>query len=156
MAIISFKSVGRTASTRALETTESTKIPIGIKTPMQSGGTGEGIWAMHFELSDQVNDNLRNLILTNWGERLGAYDFGANLRELTTELVSKEDFESEAIIRIRDAVAKWMPYVSLRDFEANTQHEENEKTGIINIKITYDIPALNVQQRALQVSLYVI
>ena len=156
MTTISFKSVGRTAETRETETTETSPIPIGIKTPMRAGSAGEGVWAMHYELSDQVHDNLRNLILTNWGERLGVYDFGANLRELTTELVSQEDFDGEAVVRIRDAVGRWMPYVTLQNYISETQHAGNEKTGIINFTITYDIPALAVTNRALRITLYVI
>lgn len=156
MATISFKSVGRTAETRESETTTPSPIPIGIKTPLQTGGAGEGIWSMHYELADQVHDNLRNLILTNWGERLGVYDFGANLRELTTELVSQEDFDGEAVTRIRDAVGKWMPYITLQNYISETQHEGNQKTGIINFTVTYDIPALSVTNRSLRITLYVI
>jgi phage baseplate assembly protein W len=155
MATFSFKSAGRTVETRETEATTESDIPIGIMTPLRPGSRA-GVWEMHFELADQIHDNLRNLILTNWGERLGVYDFGANLRELTSELVSQDNFDSEAISRIRDAVARWMPYVSLRDFESGAVHEGNEKTGIITFTITYDVPALNVQNRALQVSLFVI
>lgn len=155
MATFSFKSVGKTTSTKTAETVDATPIPIGIKTPLRPGTT-EGIWAMNYDLADQVHDNLRNLILTNWGERLGKYDFGGNLKELTTELVSTEDFENEAVVRIKDAVTKWMPYVVLRDFVGHTQHEERQKTGIITFTITYDIPTLSVQNRALDIILYVI
>lgn len=155
MATYSFKSVGRTSTTQANETPDQSLIPIGIKTPLRPGTT-EGIWAMNFDLADQVHDNLRNLILTNWGERLGNFDFGANLKELTTELVSIDDFEGEAIVRIKDAVGRWMPYVVLQNFVGKTQHEGNQKIGIINFQVTYDIPVLQVQQRALDISLYVI
>ena len=156
MSTISFKSVGKTTTQRTTETTETSPIPIGIKTPLQPGGTGEGVWAMHFDLANQVHDNLKNLILTNWGDRLGVYNFGANLKELTTEIVSQEDFDNQVVVRIKDAVERWMPYVSLRDYVSQIQHEGNQKTGIIQFTITYDIPSLNVEDRALQVTLYVI
>lgn len=156
MAAISFKSVGRTAETRTTEEVETSPIPIGIKTPLREGSAGEGIWSMNFELADQVHDNLRNLILTNWGERLGSFNFGANLRELTTELVSQENFDSEAVLRIRDAVSQWMPYVTLQDYISQVRHGQQEKTGIIDFTITYDIPMLNVSNKALRVTLYVI
>ena len=155
MATYSFKSVGRTATTRANETPATSPIPIGIKTPLRPGTT-EGVWAMNFDLADQVKDNLRNLILTNWGDRLGVYDFGANLRELTTEFVSLDDFEGEAIVRIKNAVNRWMPYVVLQDFIGKTQHEGNQKIGVINFEITYDIPVLQVQNASLVVTLYVL
>jgi phage baseplate assembly protein W len=155
MATYSFKSVGRTASTQLAEAPAESPIPIGIKTPLRLG-SGEGIWGMHYDMVDVVHDNLRNLILTNWGERLGVYDYGANLKELTTELVSVDDFESEAIVRIKDAVGRWMPYVVLQNFVGKTEHEGNQKIGIISFQVTYDVPVLQVQNKALEISMYVI
>ena len=66
----SFKSVGR--SKREAESREERALrpPIGIKTPIQLSNT-DGIFSMHRDLADQVSDNLKNLILTNHGERLG-------------------------------------------------------------------------------------
>lgn len=154
--VISFKSVGRTQQVEDSETPDQTTLPIGIKTPLQQGNSGEGIFAMHFDLRDQVRDNLRNLILTNWGERLGLWDFGGNLRELATEFVSRSDFDDQAVVRIKNAVSRWMPYVSLNDFGPTVEHEQNIKTGIISFRITYDVPILNVVNDALEISLFVI
>lgn len=156
MAKYSFKSSGKTRDqvTQEREATEPEPLPIGIKTPLRFGK--KQIFDMHYELADQVNDNLRNLILTNWGERLGLYDYGANLRELTTELVSQDDFDTQAIERIRTAVNKWMSYVDLEDFESRTNRTENQITGVIDLFITYNIPNLSVFKKKLQVTLYVI
>ena len=41
---------------------------------------------MHMSMADQVSDNFRNMIMTNHGERLCLYDFGADLDELIHEL----------------------------------------------------------------------
>lgn len=155
MATYSFKSVGQTQSDREDTSLAQTALPIGIKTPLRLG-TNEGLLAMNYTMADQVHDNLRNLILTNWGERLGIYAFGANLRELTTEFVSSEDFDTRAIQRIRDAVSKWMPYVNLQFFSSDVDRINNKNTAIINITITYDVPTLGVKDKKLQVVLYVI
>lgn len=155
MATYSFKSVGRTKKKSEEEKVSSSPIPYGIKTPLALGAE-DGIFVMNYDLSDQFADNLRNLILTNWGERLGLYDFGANLKPLTTEISSQEDFDNQAIERIRNAVERWMPYIDLEDFSSKANRDENKNTGIIEIKITYNIPALNVLKRAIQVTLYVI
>ena len=111
---------------------------------------------MSYNLADQVHDNLRNLLQTNWGERLGFYDFGANLRPLTTEFVSQDDFDSQAIERIAAAVGRWMPYVSLDEFLSDIDRTENKNTAVIRITITYSISALNVLKKSLQVTLYAI
>ena len=156
MATYSFKSSGKTPQQQALETLNTSKIPFGIKTPMTLAGAGEGLLAMNYNIADQFADNLRNLLLTNWGERLGHYQFGANLRPLTTEFASQENFDNQAIERIRNAVNEWMPFVTLGTFESSVDRTENKNTAVILIKITYSIPAIEVIDRALQIVLYVI
>jgi len=153
---ISFKSVGKTQATKNLETPDATTLPVGLKTPLRLGNSGEGLFAMHFDLADQAKDNLRNLLLTNWGERLGVYDFGANLKELTTELTAHENFDNEVMVRIKNAVSRWMPYVILNDFESNINNERNENIATIVIKVTYDIPILSVKNAIVEITLYAI
>jgi len=155
MTTYSFKSSGKTQEQTAVEVLNTTQIPFGIKTPLQLGDT-EGILSMNFSLEDQFADNLHNLLLTNWGERLGLYQFGANLKPLTTELVSQDDFDGKAIARIKDAVDRWMPFVDLEDFTSVTDRTTNKNTAIIKIRITYNIPALGVKKKGLEISLYAI
>lgn len=155
MASYSFKASGKTQEQVLVETLQRSSVPIGIVTPMRPGVT-EGAFAMHFSLANAVHDNLRNLILTNHGERLGLYDFGANLRSLTTEFVNQDNFDGAAVERIRTAVARWMPYVELEDYVTIVDRNDNRETAIITMTITYNIPALGVKKRALQVTLYVI
>ena len=155
MATYNFKSVGKTQVQKKEEELKVTQIPYGIKTPLQIGND-TGIFVMNYSLADQFADNLRNLLQTNWGERLGLYDFGANLQPLTTEYVSQEDFDTEAINRISAAVKKWMPFIDLEDFTSVVNRKDNENTAVIQINITYNIPALEVKKKGIQVTLYAI
>ena len=154
MAVYSFKSVGKTQEKVLEETLTPSPLPYGIKTPVQLGSS-EGIFAMNYSLSEQFADNLKNLLLTNWGERLGLHNFGANLRPLTTEFVSQDNLESEAMVRIKNAVERWMPFVDLESFSTTVDRTQNRNVGVINVNITYNIPALNVVGRGLQITLYV-
>lgn len=154
MAVYSFRSVGKTREQQVIEQLVKSPTPVGIKTPLRLGR--DNIFEATYSLADQVHDNLRNLILTNWGERLGLYNFGANLRPLVTELVSQNDFDAQAIERINAAVNRWMSYVSLETFESNTDHLSNTNTAIITITITYSVPTLDVSKRGLTVTLYAI
>ena len=70
---ITFKSVGELSTDRKFTTTP-VQNPIGIKTPLSLGQDADGIFSMHFKLEDQIQDNFRNLLLTNNGERLGLFD----------------------------------------------------------------------------------
>jgi phage baseplate assembly protein W len=153
---ISFKSVGQTKEQRSATPSVVTKDPpVGIKTPLQIS-TDEGLLTMNYNLPDQLADNLRNLLQTNWGERVGQYYFGANLRPLTTEYVNQENFDTEAISRIRDAVATWMPFIELEDFTSEVDRTENTSTGIIRVTITYNVPAFNIRGKSIQVVLYIL
>ncbi len=154
MGTFNFKASGKTQEQQVLEQLTKSPTPIGIMTPLRLG-TSEGIFAVHYNLADQIHDNLRNLLQTNWGEHLGVYDLGANLRPLTAEFTSQDDFDSQAVERISAAVNRWMPYVSLEDFLSEVDRTENKNTGVIRITITYNVPSLSVTKRALQVTLYV-
>jgi phage baseplate assembly protein W len=159
MAELSFKSVGIKNTNPTLRRTIDTH-PIGIKTPLQLGRERSGLFDMHFSIADQIHDNLRNLILTNYGERLGNYDYGANLRELTTELSSKEDFDAEAMLRIKGAVKSHLPFVELETFvskfDRKVLNSGVESVAKIQLMVKYSIPKLRITDRAISVFLYVI
>lgn len=155
MGSFSFKSSGTTAADNAANALTRTNLPIGIKTPLTLGD--DDLLKMNFDLATQLTDNLRNLILTNWGERLGFYEFGANLRPILFDLVSLDDFDSEAISRIRSAVSRWMPYIDLQDFLSEIDHAQNSKgLATVRLTITFNIPSLNLIGRKLQVILYAV
>ena len=156
MSSYSFKHVGKTNSTAQNELVEESTQYIGIKTPLQLG-TNAGILEMHTDLPSQLHDNFKNLILTNWGERVGIYDFGANLRPLMTENNSEIDFDSEAGLRIRNATERWMPFLDIESYSIEIDNPTNLRgLAVKKLTVVYNIPALNVSNKALQVFLYAI
>ncbi len=154
--VYDFQSVGEDLTTyrQNRRLGETVVVPIGIKTPMEIDTADGGLFVMHKQLSQQIKDNFKNLILTNHGERLGLYDYGANLRELTMEL-GNEAFDSEAIKRIKVACAKYMPYLNLSTFEPIVE-KDNSPRGIakVGLKITYSIPLAQSGIQQMQVILY--
>jgi phage baseplate assembly protein W len=155
MGTYNFKSVGKTQAQALVEKLESTKTPIGIKTPLQlSLGENTEIVVTYDNLADVTHDNLRNLIQTNWGERLGLYDLGANVRPLLSEYVSSDDFDGKAIDRISNAVNRWMPYVSLENYTSSLESSGGSATRV-HLRITYSIPVLGITGRLLEVTLTV-
>ena len=109
---------------------------------------------------NKAADNLRNLILTNHGERLGNYNYGANLRPLLTELVAKDDFDAEAMRRIIMAAKIWMPSIVLNTFNSKI-HEiatKDSRSGVaeIQMEIKFVIPALQTEERGILLSMFVV
>lgn len=140
----SFSSVG-TKKTQFDATIAASVVepPIGIKTPLELGNSADGIFKMHRSLSDQIKDNLINLILTNQYDRLAFPDFGANLRPLLTELGSN-DGDNEAMARIQRAVSKYMPFVSLENFITTPISSDDASIARIKMVITYSVPRANI------------
>tara|TARA_R100000808_G_scaffold25097_1_gene61891 strand:+ start:48 stop:533 length:486 start_codon:yes stop_codon:yes gene_type:complete len=150
-----FKSVGLSVGQKQqLKNTQGVEIPVGIKTPLQFGYDYEGLFAMNKDLANQVADNFRNLLLTNKGERVCMYNYGANLRELTFEL-GTENADVEAMSRITQACSDFMPYVNLIDFVPKTLYDDNEHVAKISILVTYDLPLLNSFNRAIEIVLFI-
>jgi phage baseplate assembly protein W len=154
---ISFKNAGfKQYDIRRIESVEVSKIPIGIKTPLSFGLNGEGFYTMNFTVADQIQDNFKNLLLTNHGERIGRYFYGANLQPLVVEFTTKQnDFETEAITRINTAVSVWMPFIQLIDFDYTPIYDNDQFIIKMGITVTYSVPEVQVFNKKIQVILYV-
>jgi len=158
MAEIKFKSVGELSSAEKFTKKVVNEKPLGFKTPMRFGSNNDGIFSMHFKRRNQVRDNLKNLLLTNHGERLCHSDFGANLRSLVFEMttdVEKESFDNKAISLIARSVSKYMQFINLKTFESKPVYDQSQNTAKIKIKVIYDVPALDIEDDAVELSLFV-
>ena len=149
----SFKSVGLSKRKTDKIVERALRPVVGIKTPITLSSS-DGIFSMHRDIADQISDNLKNLILTNHGERLGFYDFGANIKPLVFNLGS-DDADLVAIERIGIAVGKYMPFVTLDNFQVYVDRFDNKEVAKVGIVITYLIPAIDKLVRKLEVMLYV-
>ena len=155
MARLSFKDVGIQGfgNNNSIQSTVAPK-PIGIKTPLElDKDQSINIFKMHYNTLDQLSDNLRNLILTNHGERLGMYDLGANLRPLLTDYSNKDNFDKEAMRRIKTTVAKYMPFVNLLGYESKVDRQDNTYTGIIIMLIAFQVA--NYPEQLIEVTLFI-
>lgn len=153
---INFKSIGKsTISVKENIVSEQSSIPIGIRTPLRYGN--QSLFEMNDDLFNQIRDNLKNLIMTNHGERLVFFDFGANLSELSTERMSREDYDQEVASRIAATVAKWMPFVSLDELVPSdneqdiNRHNEVATIPIRRYLLTYSVPSINSPKQSLEI-----
>jgi len=162
----SFRSVGQTASeaAAAVASVERTPVAIGIRTPLRPAADSADLVEMSYDVGAQLVNNLKDLLLTNHGERVGRYDYGANLGPLVTEYeLGRENFENRAMERITDAVQKYMSYVELYDFQSNfgdiaqatvttNQSVEGFGLGFVTIDVSFAIPRASVPRRWLRLS----
>lgn len=152
--IYSFKAVGQLQNEFEDQQEEVVKLqPIGILTPVSFAQSGGTLFSMSFDIKDQVRDNLKNLLLTNSGERLMLNDFGANLLPLVFES-SNENVVNAAIVRISNVVARYMPFVELENFETRVENSTNGNTVGVVVRVTYAIPSIGVTNQSVEAVIY--
>mgnify|MGYP003116296648 FL=1 len=98
---------------------------IGLSFPLRRDINND--FALTKNSLQQSRHNLRNLLLTQVGERVGQPEFGSRLRELCFEQQNDElpiRLEEE----VRRATSVWLPYINIQ--EVNTLTEEGDKNKI--------------------------
>lgn len=132
---------------------EVSNFPFGIKTPLSPGTLNkETLFKMNFSLLDQLDDNLKNLLLTRKGERLGFADYGTNLKKIYA-LSDKEQIEEIAIAETRSTIEKYMPFINLLEYSSDKEVSGEDAEVIYKIIITYSIPTLNNDRRSITLRL---
>ena len=153
-----FKSSGVRTTDRRFVSKKTVDRPIGIKTPLESG---DDIFKMHLSPVRQLTDNFRNLIMTNQGERLGMFDFGANLNSIVFEYSNSPNFEGLVGESIINSVQKYIPSIVVTNvttaFVDETEKNELNRLGLtkVRIRVEYNIPKFRSPNLALEVDINV-
>ena len=150
----SFKNIGTTVTQLRSATTATPVFPIGIKTPMSLGGNGNP-YQMHTSVAEQVQDNLRNMIMTNWGERLGLYDYGGNLRLILADYSTNSDIETTVMQSIMRTVEKYMPFVTLDTFDMQNLPSTRNGQAKFQIIVNYSVPKIGANNQKVKIILEV-
>ena len=162
-----FKSSGRkfgsgnTSNTSVKEVINERQIPLGIATPITLAQDDKSsLYKMNFDQLEQIRQNLKNMLLTSPGERLGRYNFGAGLRNITFEMISQNrNFESKIMELMQDAVQRYMPYVSLKTLTSENIKIEtmkiNRPLAKLLLEVNFDVPALNAKNQKIMLVLYI-
>tara|TARA_B100001971_G_C17645095_1_gene265271 strand:+ start:62 stop:484 length:423 start_codon:yes stop_codon:yes gene_type:complete len=132
----------------ALETDLDPRTYIGLSFPLRRDKFND--FAMTKNSLQQAEHNLKNLLLTYPGERVGQPEFGSRLRELCFEQIDDtlpERIEEE----VRKAVSVWLPYINIIDVATLT--EEGDKNKIfVRMKYSTTLNSQTVQQIELDTS----
>ena len=132
----------------ARETDLDPKTYIGLSFPLRRDKFND--FAMTKNSLEQAQHNLKNLLLTYPGERVGQPEFGSRLRELCFEQI--DDTLPELIEEeIRKAVSVWLPYINI--IEVATLTEEGDKNKIfVRMKYSTTLNSQTIQQIELDTS----
>jgi len=94
-----------------------------------------GVFHSTYTTTDQVKANIKNLVLTNPGERLYHPTFGIGVQGLLFENITPG-----VVTQVKDAIntqiKKWLPYVSVKDVDINTDRIDMNE---LRIKLDYTV-----------------
>ena len=123
---------------------------IGLELPLTH--TQEGYFKRTKTALEQAKSNIRNLLLTNKGERLGNPTFGTNLLSL---VFTQENTDLEARVEeeIRASMAEFLPFINIESIETNFS-EENMSTAIVNLRFTLNVDTTSEENLTLDFSNY--
>ena len=121
---------------------------IGLALPIKPDDNN--IFSLTKNSFDQVRHNLRNLLLTNVGERVYQPEFGSRLRELCFEQLD-ESLPQRIEDEVRRAVNFWLPYVNIVEVETLTQ-EDNKSKIFVRVKFSTTLNSDTLQQIELDAS----
>ena len=119
----------------ALETDLNPNTYVGLSFPLRAGNNQD--FAMTKNSLDQARHNLKNLLLTQVGERVGQPLFGSRLRELVFEQINS-DLPGKIEDEVKRSVETWLPYINIEEVNTLTDDGDNSKI-FVEIKFSTTI-----------------
>ena len=106
------------------EINQNDDVFVGIKLPFRFGTTG--FFNQSKTVKEQAFSNLKNLILTIKGERVGQPEFGCDVHRIIFEPITDTTGESieEAV---RDAVSIWLPHITVHNVYVSIDDQDTNK-----------------------------
>jgi len=122
---------------------------IGPRVPLQRDPDTYGFYLAVTQYKDEIQQNLKNLLLTSPGERMMNPNFGVGLRHFLFE----PRIHSITAMRqkIESQVRRYMPFIrGLKvQFNAGSDQEYLDNSNILSVNIIYEIPNLNLSTNLL-------
>jgi len=131
-----------------------TNVFVGLDLPIRRGDGRDGYFASTTTTIEAVKNNIRNLLLTEAGERIMQPDFGLSLKNVLFEQV-----DDSLVMAIQDEIVNkvnfWLPFVIIKDIiirEMDTDGIGYDK-NTISIKVIFSIKQDPTTLNSIQVSL---
>ena len=124
--------MGRARS--SLELDLDPDVTIGLGLPMRHDDVN-GFFPGTSTTLSQTGSNIRNLLLTNRGERVGQPTFGADILLALFEPMTDE-FVTSVEEKISESIAEWLPHVTVN--KLNVEPDEAEANQM-NIELEFSL-----------------
>ena len=111
---------------------------VGIDLPFHRSSGVEGWFASTDTTIKAVKNNIKNLLLTDKGERLMQPTLGVAIRKYLFE-----QFTEEVRISIENQIVEtfrvWLPFVEVKDIKVDMNRNDNIGNNILNINVLFNI-----------------
>ena len=106
---------------------------IGIGLPLTYNKTG--FFYKTKTSLEQAKSNIKNLLLTKKGERLGNPEFGSDLTSVIFEQEG-DDIESKVEEAIRSSMSRFLPFIIIDEIETAFS---DRNPNVVNVSISFSI-----------------
>ena len=125
-------------------------IYIGVGLPLTHNRTG--FFYRTKTSLEQAKSNIKNLLLTKKGERLGNPEFGSDLFRVVFEQEG-DDIESKVEEAIRSAMSRFLPFILVDEIE--TQFSSLNKNALnVSIKFSLNVDTTNTDKLSIDLVNY--
>lgn len=119
-------------------------MPIDVRLPI--GSDEQGVVSMLSTSAESVQQQIRNILLTNPGERIFDASYGVGLKRILFETNNQLTI-SQLIERINQQLRAYASFIEIRDIKVQPDSVDN---NTIRISIDYKIKTLQNYQDTLQ------
>jgi uncharacterized protein len=115
---------------------DTTDKSVGVSLPFTIGNNG--FFAVTYTTKEQIKSDLKNLILTNRGERLMQPEFGCNLRQAIFEQIDDGGVYEFIRTEIETSIQRWLPFIIVNNIEvySDSNSKDNNK---VNVQLDYTL-----------------
>jgi phage baseplate assembly protein W len=108
-------------------------IGLGVKI-----GNENNIFTTLYTVPEQAKENLKNLLLTQLGERYMLPEYGTDLLGL---LFQPNTFEFKETVddTIRGPISYWLPYIVIENIDIKTFEDDSTLIHTVEIHLTYTV-----------------
>ena len=113
---------------------------LGGTFPLTYVGGSAGFFPRASSVKKQAASNIKNLLLTQKGERVGQPTFGSDLPSILFEQRT-EDIADRIETTIREAISNWLPYIKVTNIFVTYPDKEPNKVMVqMEFIVTVDDP----------------
>lgn len=126
------------------------RIPVGIKTPYESGN--KGFFEQTYSDIERAKINLNMLLLTARGERPMMPTYGSGLREILFEQNDESYVDDIFLEEIKSTTEKWMPEVDI--YDVIVTRDIDKEPNKANIMIVFGVENIPGSEETLNLEVY--